>query len=253
MSKNRLFNTKFWSDGFIVDELNPHDRYLFMYLMLNEKTNLCGIYELPLRTIANETGIEKEEVSRMIKRLEPKIYYRDGWVVLTNALKHQNYKNSKIAVGLQKELCKAPAELIELIKIPSDFDMSFSCPVEPKSMSHHESSMTPEQYNSNSIQSNSIKSNSNSIKSTADVTGTTGDKNLEGRKYGDISLLYEDLEKKGLVNNQYKGWYCSAFFKIGRERVLILASQARADGKDPAKLFSHLIQKESGLKQTAKV
>jgi hypothetical protein len=256
MSKNRMFNTKFWSDSFIVDELNPHDRYLFLYLMLNERTNLCGIYELSIRTISNETGIEKEEVSRMLKRLEPKIYYKHGFVILTNALKHQNYKNKYIASGLQKELCKVPADLIELITIPSDFDMEFSCAIEPKktkaedsSGDMHESRVI--QYNS--IKPNLIKSNSNPIETNADEkavdkTGTTGNNNLEGRTYGDVSMLFEDLQKQGLVNDQYKGWYCSAFFKLGRDRVQILASQARADGKDPAKLFSHLIQKEVGEK-----
>ena len=65
MSKKRYFDTKFWSDTWIVDTLNPLDRYLYMYLILNEKTNIAGVYELPLRTMANEVGLDKEEVIRM--------------------------------------------------------------------------------------------------------------------------------------------------------------------------------------------
>lgn len=62
------------------------------------------------------------------------------------------------------------------------------------------------------------------------------------KEYLDIDLLYENLSD--LVNPNYRLWYCKKFNQIGRERVMILASQARADGKDSIKLFSHLIKKE---------
>jgi hypothetical protein len=136
MSKKRYFDTKFWSDSWIVDELNPLDRYLFMYLMTNEKTNIAGVYELPLRTMANELGLDKEEVTRMIKRLEPKVYYRDGWVVLVNAIKHQNYRNSKISEAIRRELCAAPSQLLMLCRIPADADIDLSCDITDKKMSH---------------------------------------------------------------------------------------------------------------------
>lgn len=89
--------------------------------------------------------------------------------------------------------------------------------------------------------------NSNTVVRTA---GTTGSKDLDGRKYSDVTMLFDDLKAQGIVNEQFKAWYCSVFFKLGRDRVLVLASQARADGTDPQKLFSHLLQKESGIKQT---
>ena len=54
--------------------------------------------------------------------------------------------------------------------------------------------------------------------------------------------LYDQLSD--LVNNQFKGWYMKQFYRIGKERVLILASQARSDGKQPAKLFSKLLKQE---------
>lgn len=156
LGKNRYINTRFWSDSWIVDDLNPLDRYVLLYLLTNEKTNISGVYELPLRTIANETGLDKEEVSRMIKRLEPKVYYKHGWVVLVNAIRHQNYKNGKIAAGIQRELCQARPELIELLRIPSDFDMDFSCPIDKSSMTNEDASHL---IKSNLIKSNSIKSN----------------------------------------------------------------------------------------------
>ena len=126
MAKNRLINTRFWNDSWIVDHLNPLDRYVLLYLYANDKTNISGVYELPMRIMSNETGIEVEELKRMIKRLEPKVYYRDGWVVIVNMIKYQSYKNPKIEAGIKKELCNAPSDLIKLIKPPSDFKMDLS-------------------------------------------------------------------------------------------------------------------------------
>lgn len=57
----------------------------------------------------------------------------------------------------------------------------------------------------------------------------------------DNDILYEDLND--LTNDQFKCWYMKAFYKLGKDKVLVLASQARADGSNPKKLFSHLLKK----------
>lgn len=115
MSVQRMINSKFWSDSFVVDNLNPLDRYLFLYFLTNEKTNICGVYELPLRTISNETGIEKEEILRMLVRLRGKVEYRDGWVCLTNFIKHQNTKSRDVQAGIDKLLANLPEEISEWV------------------------------------------------------------------------------------------------------------------------------------------
>jgi hypothetical protein len=53
--------------------------------------------------------------------------------------------------------------------------------------------------------------------------------------------LYEQL--KELVNDQFKSWYCGQFYRLGKEKVLQLASIAKSDGKQPQKLFSYLLRK----------
>lgn len=62
-----------------------------------------------------------------------------------------------------------------------------------------------------------------------------------GNKYFEVDLLYKDL--CDLVNDEFKLWYCSRFYKLGRQKVIQLASEARVDGKDSKKLFSHLLRK----------
>lgn len=116
--KQRMLNTSFWSDPWIVDELNPLDRYLFLYFLTNERTNLAGIYELSIRTMANETGIEQEEIKRMLTRLESRVIYENGWVMLRKAIKHQNFKSPKIQQGIDDILKQVPQELIGYVEWP---------------------------------------------------------------------------------------------------------------------------------------
>lgn len=65
------------------------------------------------------------------------------------------------------------------------------------------------------------------------------------QRYKEAKQVYDALPE--LVNEQYKGWYLKKFYALGRERVMILASQARQDGVSPPKLFSHLLFKTSGV------
>lgn len=113
MAKNRMINTRFWSDGFIID-LNPLDRYLFLYLLTNEHTNICGIYELPLKRIADETGIEKDMVSKMLTRFSGKIQYIDGWVYIKNFSKHQS-DNLSVKKGVDNARKLVPHEILNKI------------------------------------------------------------------------------------------------------------------------------------------
>ena len=78
----------------------------------------------------------------------------------------------------------------------------------------------------------------NIAKQEATTTGI----NKKNDSYREIDFLYENV--KDLCNETYRLWYCKQFNIIGRERILILASQARADGKDSVRLFSHLIKKQ---------
>lgn len=115
MAKQRVLNTKFWSDNFVVN-INPLDRYLFIYFLTNEKTELCGIYELPLRTAANETGIDQETLKVMLKTLEPKIYYIDGWVYARNFAKHQA-DNPSVQKGIERSRALIPPNILAKIDL----------------------------------------------------------------------------------------------------------------------------------------
>jgi hypothetical protein len=116
MAKQRFINTRFWSDSFIV-ALTPTERYLFLYFLTNEHTSICGIYELPLRTIAYETGVREKELGKILERLNGKIYYFDGWVFIRNFERHQFARgNSKVRIGIENEKKGIPKEILFRVK-----------------------------------------------------------------------------------------------------------------------------------------
>jgi len=114
--KNRMINTKFWSDGWIIN-LDPLERYLFLYLLTNEHTNICGIYELPLKVIARESGIDEDMIEKMLNKLSDKILYSKGWVCVKNFLKHQKSSGS-VKWGIENGLKLVPPEILAKFSFP---------------------------------------------------------------------------------------------------------------------------------------
>src|SRR3990167_8158593 len=112
MATERMINTRFWSDSFVAD-LNSLDRYLFLYFLTNEHTNICGIYEIPLKRIADETGIEREMLTKMLKRLKGRVEYKDGWVIVVNFTRYQRLKSDSVREGIKKRLETVPKRIIE--------------------------------------------------------------------------------------------------------------------------------------------
>jgi len=114
MAKQRYVNTKFWNDAFI-SHLDPLERYLFLYFLTNEHTNIAGIYELPLRTMAFETGIESEMLIKMIGKMKEKIIYTEEWVCIKNFIKHQSTTSVKVQQGISLELKNVPPHIIDVL------------------------------------------------------------------------------------------------------------------------------------------
>lgn len=120
MSKKRYIDTKFWDDNYIMGR-DPIEKLLFLYLLTNTLTNIVGIYEISLRRIAFDTGIDSEMVKKILERFEAdnKIKYDNGWIAIKNFIKHQ-LDNPKINVGMEALLKEVPAHLIEWVNIDYD-------------------------------------------------------------------------------------------------------------------------------------
>ncbi len=105
---------RFWSDGW-VRQLNALDRYLFLYLLTNGRAKLTGVYELPLDMLASESGIDEKDLRlSMLNRLEPKVYYKEGWVIIINYLNHRVSNSPKLLAGINKEFEELPKKIQEI-------------------------------------------------------------------------------------------------------------------------------------------
>ena len=115
VGKKRYINTRFWEDSFIQG-LNPLDRYLFLYFLTNPHTNIAGIYEVPLKIVSAETGLEIEMIKKMIRRFEGKIFYIRGWVFIKNFTRHQAV-NSSMKLGEVRILSEIPRHILDKISL----------------------------------------------------------------------------------------------------------------------------------------
>lgn len=115
-SKLRSVNTKFWDDKYVID-LDPIEKLLFLYFLTNPLTTLAGVYEISLRRIAFDTGIDKDMVLKILDRFErdKKIYYRDSFVILVNYRKNQKF-TSKMEINVQNTILSLPEGVASFYK-----------------------------------------------------------------------------------------------------------------------------------------
>jgi len=97
----RKIHIQFWSDPF-VQTLSPEKKYFFLYLLTNEKTKQCGIYEISKRHISYDTGYTIDTVSILLEYFisENKIMFSEA----TNeiAIKNWNKYNGNPSPKVQK-------------------------------------------------------------------------------------------------------------------------------------------------------
>jgi hypothetical protein len=107
-----MLDTKFWSDTYI-STLEPLEKLLFLYLITNEKTDICGIYELPMKIMMIETDMDKKTIETILEKFgsDNKILYKNGWILLQNFVKHQNFESPTVDNGIRKSLSNLPLEI----------------------------------------------------------------------------------------------------------------------------------------------
>ena len=70
MAVYRSVSLNFWQDSKIVDDFTWKERYFYLYLLTNPHTNIIGCYEISYKQMADETGLEVEDVKILIERFE---------------------------------------------------------------------------------------------------------------------------------------------------------------------------------------
>ena len=104
----RKIHTSFWSDPFIQDLDNDH-RLFYLYLLTNERTKQCGIYEISKKQMAFELGFSIDRVSKLLAYFIKvgKILYSETTkeVALKNWLKYNGSTSPKVVSCIKSELC----------------------------------------------------------------------------------------------------------------------------------------------------
>lgn len=70
MAIYRQVQLSFWTDNKVVDDFTPEDKFFYLYLFTNPQTNLCGCYEVSLKTMSDQTGYTKDTIERLLARFE---------------------------------------------------------------------------------------------------------------------------------------------------------------------------------------
>ena len=116
----RKIHTSFWSDSFIQD-LEKDQKLFYLYLLTNERTRQCGVYEITKKQISYDLGYTMDRVSILLEYFikAGKIKYNSTTkeLAIGNWLKYNNSTSPKVKSCIDKEFgyCKDTL-LIEYVK-----------------------------------------------------------------------------------------------------------------------------------------
>jgi hypothetical protein len=117
MANCRYINTEFWEDHYI-SELPKDYRYLWLYFLTNPATNIAGAYQIKLKRVVVDTDVEIHIVQQALRQFEQdgKMTYRDGWLFITNFIKHQSV-SPKVQTSIKNILKNAPEWIQDMVSI----------------------------------------------------------------------------------------------------------------------------------------
>lgn len=126
MSVSRLINSSFYIDEWVC-ELDPSEKFMYLYLITNDSTNICGVYKTSKKRIAMDTGFNTDTVGHILSRFErdKKAYFYDGYIIIPSFPKNQKLSSPKLKQGVENLLRSLPDNIIEkLIEVNYSYDLS---------------------------------------------------------------------------------------------------------------------------------
>lgn len=109
MAAYRKVSVTFWSDTF-VESLTPEGKYFYLFLMTNVNTTQCGIYEISVRQMVQQTGYNEETIWKLIQQFEKsgKVKYSKTTkeIALKNWPRYNASESPKVQSLVEKELLK---------------------------------------------------------------------------------------------------------------------------------------------------
>lgn len=118
MAKFRSVQTSFWSDSKVIDDFTPEDRYFYLYLLTNEKSNQLGCYELTIRQMCRDTGYNEETIKKLLDRFENILEvvnydYKTKEIFLRNWHKYNWLNSYNTKVCIDKEFAQVKSGFLK--------------------------------------------------------------------------------------------------------------------------------------------
>ncbi len=113
MSTQRYIETSFWDDTW-VQELDPSEKLLYIYLLTNPLTNIAGVMELTVKRMCFDTGFNSDTINHILAKFEKarKVFRFENYIIIRNFPKHQKITSEKILKGIAFILAKLPANVL---------------------------------------------------------------------------------------------------------------------------------------------
>jgi hypothetical protein len=115
----RKVHVTFWRDEF-VESLTPEQKFFYLYLLTNDRTTQCGIYEITFKQMCYDTGYNEDTIKKLIEFFigTGKLKYSQSSkeMALKNWVKYNDSNSPKVKACIDKELLKVKDRvLIEYI------------------------------------------------------------------------------------------------------------------------------------------
>jgi len=105
----RKIHVSFWKDEFI-ESLTPEQKFFYLYLMTNDRTTQCGIYESTIKQMCYDTGYNEDTIKKLIEFFTKcgKIQYSLATkeMAMKNWAKYNDSTSPKVKACITKELLK---------------------------------------------------------------------------------------------------------------------------------------------------
>jgi len=109
MTSFRQLHTSIWKDSWFL-ELEPDEKFLFIYLFGNESTSLSGIYKLPHKVIAFETGLDRQRIDEILDKFarDGKVFCEDDIIWIVNMRKFHETKSNTVQTRINRDVQDIP-------------------------------------------------------------------------------------------------------------------------------------------------
>ena len=109
MANYRQIHVSIWKDEWFLD-LEPEEKLLFIYLFSNESTSLAGIYRIPMKVIAFETGLSATFIESTLQKFHvaDKVHYENGVVWVVNMRQYHETRSTKVQTRIENDIASIP-------------------------------------------------------------------------------------------------------------------------------------------------